>query len=187
MAREIYELYRMRYLTRCSIGFKPTAEIREDSNGIGHWDKSILIETSACNCGANPDARTDKGEKAEDITHSGILKKALGFEEKEEKAIGGKKTWALAPEERKWDNSAADKRIRKWAGDGKDEINWAKYQSCCIWYDPTDKENFKGYKLLFCDIIDGAPHAIWRAVAACMVILLGGRGGLKIPDGKSVV
>ena len=92
------------------------------------------------------------------------------------------KNYPLAPKDRAWDADAAEARIRKWAGGpDKENINWSKYRSCFLWFDSEDPENFTSYKFPYCDIINGKPHVVFRALAAIIAALNGARGGTNIP------
>jgi len=94
------------------------------------------------------------------------------------------KNWPLAPKEREWDASAARDRIVRWAGGpDKENVDWSKYRSCFLYVDnEAGEDNFTSYKLPYCDIIDGEPHVVFRALAAIIAALNGGRGGVDIPD-----
>ena len=52
----------------------------------------------------------------------------------------------LADRDQDWDGSAAEKRVREWAG-AEDEPN-EKYRDAHVWYDADKKDNFTAYKLL---------------------------------------
>ena len=188
-AKEIYELYKQKYLQGCSIGLQPkkVENIEEDENGDKiitgrRFKKWTLIEVSACNSPANREAIA----VAKSIVTTDRLKKELEFEveTKEEKAVGGKRDLPLAPEDRKWDATRAEKSVRRWAGGEKDKIDWDKYRQAFIWYDPEDKENFRAYKLPFAEVLGGSLKAVWRGIAAGMAALLGARGGVDIPGGE---
>lgn len=86
-------------------------------------------------------------------------------------------------EDREWDASEVVARLRRWAGGpAKEDIDWAKYRRAFLWYDAEDRENFSAYKAPHHDVDDGALKTHWRGTVASMVVLLGGRGGLDIPD-----
>jgi len=86
----------------------------------------------------------------------------------------------LADRDRTWDGAAAEKRVRAWAGaeDGPNE----KYRDAHVWYDADAKDNFTAYKLLVADVVDGRLHAVPRAVMAAGNVLVGGRGGVDLPE-----
>ena len=85
----------------------------------------------------------------------------------------------LADRDRKWDGTAANKRLRKWAG-VEDEPN-VRYRRGFVWYDGDAKENFGGYKLQIADVIDGRLKAVPRAVMSSAAIMQGSRGGVDLP------
>lgn len=86
-------------------------------------------------------------------------------------------------------------RVKKWAssdGSGdKDKIDWKKYSEAWFWMsgetsqDPDNDgypDNFKDYKLKFCDVIDGKLYAIPRGIFECAGAIDGARDGVDIPD-----
>ena len=85
----------------------------------------------------------------------------------------------LADRDRKWDSSAADRRVRKWAG-AKDGPN-GKYRDAHLWYDADAKENFGSYKLPFADVVKGELVAVPRGIMAAAGVVDGARGGVDIP------
>ena len=85
----------------------------------------------------------------------------------------------LADRDREWDGSAAEKRVRAWAG-AEDEPN-KKYRDAHLWYDNDKKSNFTGYKLLIADVIDGQLMAVPRGVMAAAAVMQGSRGGIDLP------
>ncbi len=93
------------------------------------------------------------------------------------------KNYPLALRDRAWDADAAEDRVRRWAGGpDKENVDWDKYRSCHLWYDSENPENFTSYKLLYCDIIDGEPRVVFRALSAVIAVLNEGRGGVDIPE-----
>jgi hypothetical protein len=85
----------------------------------------------------------------------------------------------LADEDREWDSSAAEKRVRKWAG-AKEQPN-EKYRNAHVWYDADNWDNFTAYKLPIADVVDGQLKAVPRAVIAAGAVIQGARGGADIP------
>ena len=85
----------------------------------------------------------------------------------------------LAGRDREWDGSAAEKRVRTWAG-AADEPN-KKYRDAHVWYDNDKKSNFTAYKLLIADVIDGRLMAVPRGVMAAAAVMQGSRGGIDLP------
>jgi hypothetical protein len=85
----------------------------------------------------------------------------------------------LGDRDRRWDGTAAERRVRKWAGatDGPNQ----KYRSAHVWYDRDAKDNFTGYKLLIADVIDGRLTAMPRGIMAAGAIMQGSRGGVDLP------
>ncbi|MDW8068578.1 MAG: hypothetical protein RML46_06675 [Anaerolineae bacterium] len=77
---------------------------------------------------------------------------------------------------RPWDRDEAERRIRRWAGRGKDpqqwgRTEWARYRSCHILYDETRPDRLGSYKLLICDVIQGRVYAIPRGIFAAGAVL----------------
>lgn len=73
----------------------------------------------------------------------------------------------LAPKDRTWDASEAEKRLRKWAssdGSGdKDKVNFSKLKQCYFWHESGELVNFEQLKFPYCDIIDDEPHVVHNA------------------------
>ncbi len=88
----------------------------------------------------------------------------------------------LAEEDREWDGSAAEKRVRAWAG-ADDEPN-EKYRDAHLWYDADKKGNFTAYKLPIADVIDGKLTVVPRAVISAGGVMQGAHGGADIPEGE---
>jgi hypothetical protein len=86
----------------------------------------------------------------------------------------------LADEDREWDSSAAEKRVRTWAG-AEDEPN-ENYRDAHVWYDADSKDNFTAYKLLIADVVGGELRAVPRGVMAAGNVMQGARGGVNIPE-----
>lgn len=87
----------------------------------------------------------------------------------------------LADRDRDWDGSAAEKRVRTWAG--AQEEPTAKYRDAHIWYDAEAAQNFGSYKLLIADVVNGKLQAVPRGVMAAGAVMQGARGGVDLPRG----
>jgi len=84
----------------------------------------------------------------------------------------------LADRDRPWDGTAAEKRVRSWAG-AEDGPN-AKYRDAHVWYDDSAPDNFGSYKLLIADVVDGRLKAVPRGVMAAGAVMDGARGGVDL-------
>ena len=95
-------------------------------------------------------------------------------------AVTGFQDLPLADRDRDWDGSAAEKRVRKWAGaeDGPNE----DYRNAHLWYDREKKDNFTAYKLLFADVVKGELVAVPRGIIQAAAVMQGGRGGVDLPE-----
>jgi len=100
--------------------------------------------------------------------------------EGEMRDASGSTSLPIADRDRAWDATAADARVREWAGG--DSINWSKYARAFFYVDPDKSEEFGGYKLGFADIVDNELTAVPRAIFAVAAILNGGRGGVDVPE-----
>jgi hypothetical protein len=74
----------------------------------------------------------------------------------------------LAPENRAWDFNAADYTVEQ-------------LRRACAWFDESKPDVKASYKLPH-HLPDGT--LVWRGVAAAMAALLGGRGGVDIPESQ---
>lgn len=86
---------------------------------------------------------------------------------------------------RAWDDSAAQRRLRRWAstdGSGSvEQIDWAKYRRGFAWYDRSNEKTFDAYKLPHHDVDTSELKTHWRGTSAAMSVLLGARGGVDVP------
>lgn len=99
------------------------------------------------------------------------------------KAVTSYQNLPLADRDRAWDASAAEKRVREWAGGSTpDDVDFEKYRKAFFYYDPENDDTFGGYKLGYADVEDGKLVAIPKAVFAVAGALEGARGGVSIPD-----
>lgn len=145
-------------------------------SSVWHWTQNCrLLEVSLCTIPANPGA-------------SIALAKAAGLRvvmpgQMNAHSATPFSDLPLADDDTAWDAAAARKRLAEWAGGpDKDDVDWSRYRKAFAWYDADAAETFGAYKLPVADVIGGELRAVWRAVAAGMAALLGGRGGIDIPD-----
>ncbi len=96
------------------------------------------------------------------------------------KGVNGAVNLPLASRDMAWDSTAAEQRVREWAG-AEDEPN-AKYRRAFFWFDSDNPDVFGSYKLGFADIRDGKLVAIPRGLFAVAGVLQGARGGADIPE-----
>lgn len=79
----------------------------------------------------------------------------------------------IGPRDRAWDASAADARVRSWAG--AEEAPNSKYGQAFFWKD-GDGTQYGDFHLGFADVIDGKLTAIPRGIFAAANAVQGGRG-----------
>lgn len=182
--RTIKKFFEENWLNTWSVGFIPLE--REGNKFL----KQELLEISAVPVPALASAEVISRAKTIGLNEH-YVKGILGEEEieitekdVEEKGVVSYSGTTPAPESHAWDGSAAESRVRSWAGGpDKDKVNWGKYRQAFTWYDAGDTENFRAYKLPHHDVIGGGLQTVWRGVAAAMAALLGARGGVDIPGG----
>jgi HK97 family phage prohead protease len=90
------------------------------------------------------------------------------------------RNWPLADRDRPWDGNEAVQRIRAWAGG--DEVDFAKYKTCFLWFDEDNPETLGAYKFPYVDIIGDGPKVVFRALAAIIAAINGARGGTNLSD-----
>ena len=96
------------------------------------------------------------------------------------KSFAGTTRLPLAPRDRDWDSTEAERRIREYTK--SNETPSQDYRKYFMYFDGRAPELFGSYKLLFADIINNEPHIVPRAVFAIAGILNGARGGVDISD-----
>lgn len=100
-----------------------------------------------------------------------VCRKKKEAAETETKGAIPYKDLGKAPEDEAWDGAAevADASVED-------------LKMMCAWVDPENVDVKQGYKLPH-HHANGGHVAVWKGVAAAMAALLGGRGGVNIPDG----
>jgi hypothetical protein len=89
----------------------------------------------------------------------------------------------IADRGRKWDASAADKRMAEWAADGDGDLTPSKYKKGHFYFTPDGDTKTKGaYKLPFADVIDGELTAVPEGIFAVARALGGARAPLDVPE-----
>ncbi len=145
-----------------------------DGRMIRNLRELKLWEVSAVPFGMNEEAAVIEAKALED--------RVARLEERVDgiKSVVAFQDLPLADRARAWDASAADKRVRAWAG-VEDAPN-AKYRRAFVWYDGEAADQFGSYKLQIGDVTDGALTAVPRGVFAAAAVMQGARGGVNIPD-----
>jgi HK97 family phage prohead protease len=102
-----------------------------------------------------------------------------------EKGATGAGGLPLATRDHPWDASAAEGRVKSWAG-ATEKPN-EKYRSAHFWYDAAKPDEFGSYKLPFADAIGEKLTAVPRGIFAVAACLQGARGGVDIPDADKTI
>lgn len=162
-ADEAYALLKAGALDAMSIGFMIPAGGWEfdEKKRVRVINEADLWETSLVTFPANPKARVTR------------VKASVPYQD-----------LPLADRGRSWDGSAAESRVRQWAGGGTSiaDMDWTRYRQAFLWYDSDNPENVTSYKLGIADIINGELTAVPRGIFAAAGVLLGARGGVDIPE-----
>lgn len=174
-------LMKDRAVDRLSIGFKALQVAWEEVRNkiVRHLQKVLLFEISAVELASN-----------ENAIITAIKSQLIGLDRRlmlpsglnETKAVLQFRNLALADRARRWDASAAEKRVRTWAG--AEEAPNAKYSRAWVWVNADERDQFSGYKLLIGDVIDGELKTVPRGVFAAAGVVQGARGGVDIPEGE---
>jgi HK97 family phage prohead protease len=163
-ADEAYALLKAGALDAMSIGFaipKDGAEW-DSAKGVRDIKEVDLWEISLVTFPANHRARVTR------------VKSAVPFQDH-----------PLADRGRQWDSSAAESRVRQWAGGGTSlaDMDWGQYRKAFLWYDSDNPEVVTSYKLPVADVINGNLTVIPRGIFAAAGAMLGARGGVALPEG----
>lgn len=179
MGKELFMLYKDGFLNSFSVGFIPK-DFDEDEEEMvefvgwfgGIFEKPLLtytdvelLEISCVPVPSCPDALVER--MASGMIKTKGLQKAI--KDTTSKTIIPFKHYALDDEDAEW-NGPAERRDA--------DIDDLKLTS--TWFDAESPDTKSSYKLPH-HRADGH-NTVWRGVAAAMVALLGGRGGVDIPD-----
>ncbi len=179
-ADEVYQLFKEDVMHAFSVGFIPKewVDAKDTEKPKRTYTKSELLEISCVSIPSCPDALIEAYDDGKVKTKE--LTKVL--DNIEDKSIPGSKTLPLSADVT-WDAFGAETRMRNAAGGpDKDKIDWAEYGKGFAWYDKSDAESYRAYKLPFADVKEGKLTAIWRGVATGMAADLG--EGLKLTDAE---
>lgn len=174
-----------------SVGFKT------DPNGCHYFENGENLLTFAKDNGYDTKLFDSKGIMACDMYCRGITQISDLFEYSivsmpmnplavatEAKGASGSTSLPIAERDHAWDASAAEGRVREWAG-AQDAPN-SKYASAFFFKDAENTDQFGAYHLPFADVVDGKLTAIPRGVFAAAGAIQGARGadGEKYADAK---
>jgi HK97 family phage prohead protease len=153
IATMVFSGFKEGYIDELSIGYIPI-KYDYDKAGVRHLREIQLIEISAVtmNFAMNPEALVPASGVKSMFQHKGA---------------SGKTTWPLGERDAAWDNGAAHNRIVDHFTDSDGNLDTAGMKSVHFWFDDSAPENVTSYKLLFCDLVDGAIKAMPRAIFAC--------------------
>ena len=180
MGKELYELYRDGFLHSFSVGFDPKDYVDDEKKTVEYigwfgeklskpvrtWTDVELLEISCVPVAACPDALVERVSSGQIKTKG--LQKAIT--DTTSKTVIPFKKYGLDPEDAEWDGPSERK-----------EAETDDLLIMSTWYDGGEEDVKASYKLPH-HRADGH-NTVWRGVAAAMVALLGGRGGVDIPDG----
>lgn len=179
IGRELYLLYKEGYLNAFSVGFIPKDFEEDEEETVefmgffgGKFEKPLLtytdvelLEISCVPVPSCPDALVERMANGQ-IKAKGLQK---AIRDTMSKTVIPFKHYTLDPEDATWDGPAERREA---------DIDDLKLIS--TWFDSESPDVKGSYKL---------PHhraeghnTVWRGTAAAMVALLGGRGGVDIPD-----
>lgn len=137
-----------------------TVKLYEYSPVLWGMAESATLDAKAA-ATEDDDAPSEGAEAREDNEGKGAEANAVG--PPETKAVVPFQDLPLADRQRSWDGTAAEQRVREWAGPRAD-MDWQKYRTAFMWYNADSPELFGSYKLPYADIIDGSLTAVPRAI-----------------------
>lgn len=169
----IYQMYKNGFMKGTSVGFNPIKWKYSEEREAGiDFEEQELLEWSCVPVPANPEALIAASAKGIDTK---LLKQ---WAEKILETTKGAITYGrahpdgtpLAPEDEPWDGQA------EVAAASVDDL-----KVMCAWVDSENPDIKSSYKLPH-HRASGEHAVVWRGVAAAMAALMGGRGGVDIPE-----
>lgn len=165
-AQQVRKLYDAGIVRTTSVGF-----IAQEMQG-NTVTKAELLEFSFVPVPANPYALTVGRAQKIGLDFAMLAMKGIKITEVEAKGAIPYADHGTAPEDAEWDGA---KEVQACGDD------FEKLKEICAWFDTEKPDVQASYKL---------PHhqadglkAVWKGVAAAMSALMGGRGGVDLPEG----
>ena len=159
-----------------SFGYDAVDSDHEQQNGrrIRHLRQVKLYELGPVLWGMNQATTTVSAKAADDPSSEPEVKRVVPYQD-----------IPLLARARRWDATAARRRVRSWAGydpDDEDAMNWSMYRRAHMWYDQDEPEALASYKLPYADVVRGRLMAVPRGIFAVAGVLQGARGGAEMPE-----
>lgn len=116
---------------------------------------------------------------------SAIQTETIESEDLDAKSVSGNTSFPLMDIGTEWTGSKAESQIFAYAKNDDGEINSTKAKACFLFFDPSNSDVQKGYKMPFCYVADGSPKIVPKGVQACAGVLNGGMGGVDAPGDQA--
>ncbi len=165
-AMTLFNLYAGGYMRAFSVGFMNKKYEIDQENDRVILKENTLFEISAVNVPAN--AMALAYSKGIDVSS---VKRIMRERAMIEKGVIPYHDYGNADEGAEWDGPAQMSAC----GDDLDKL-----KAICAWFDSENADVKSSYKLPHHEATD--KKAVWRGVAAAMGALLGGRGGVDLPE-----
>lgn len=166
LAETLWKLYSLGYMKGWSVGFGNGSAVYDDAKGITILRDNELYEISAVNVPAHQIALAySKGIDASSI------EKAIRLRKANEKGAIPFHDYGIADETAEWNGPMQMSEC----GDDMEKL-----KDICAWFDETAPDVKSSYKLPHHQASD--KKAVWKGVAAAMGAVLGGRGGVDMPE-----